>query len=318
MAMHFSLVQLEYIVAVDTWRHFATAAEKCFVTQPTLSMQIQKMEEALGIKIFDRSKQPVIPTEAGELLIEKARTILHLAQDLEEQAKVARGEISGRLRLGVIPTLAPYLIPLFVRSFIERYPLVKMSIVEMTTTNMIRQLKNDMLDAALLVTPLQENGLQENPLFYEEFMAYVSSEETAYSKEFILAEDIDVNKLWLLEEGHCFRAQMMNLCELRRQGEQDKHFDYEAGSIETLKKMVEQHHGITLLPKLATLDLSDKQKLMLRPFKHPAPVREVSLVSHRNFAKKKLLEALKAEIVSHIPVEWTKKKGGNVVGIINA
>lgn len=310
--MNFSLVQLEYIVAVDTWRHFATAAEKCFVTQPTLSMQIQKVEEGLGIKIFDRSKQPVIPTEAGELLIEKARTLLHLAHDLEEQAKNSRGEISGRLRLGVIPTLAPYLIPLFIRSFIEKYPLVKMSIVEMTTTNMIRQLKNDMLDAALLVTPLQESGLLETPLFYEEFMAFVSSEELAYQKEYVLAEDLDVNKLWLLEEGHCFRAQMMNLCELRRQGEQDKHFDYEAGSIETLKKMVERHHGVTLLPKLATLDLSEKQKLMLRPFKHPAPVREVSLVSHRNFAKRKLLEALKVEIVSHIPTDWILKKGSVV------
>ncbi|PZP50319.1 MAG: DNA-binding transcriptional regulator OxyR [Pseudopedobacter saltans] len=296
-----TFTQLEYIVAVNTYRHFATAAENCFVTQPTLSMQIQKLEEELGIKIFDRSKQPVIPTEAGEEIIQQAKVILQQRNDLLETIASKKGIVNGELRLGIIPTLAPYLIPLFVPTFSQKFPMVKMQIVELTTENLLIQLKEGKIDAGVVVTPLNENGIKEEVLFYEKLMAYVSERNDLSQKEFILSSDIDPNKLWLLEEGHCFRSQIINLCELRRKSKDGNHFEYEAGSLETLRRMVDIGDGITILPELATYDLNKSQKSRLRQFQEPAPVREVSIVTHRDFVKKKLVAALKKVILDTLP-----------------
>lgn len=310
-----TFVQLEYIVSLDTHRHFAVAAEQCHVTQPTLSMQINKLEQELGVKIFDRSKQPVLPTLAGMEIIEKARKILAEKNELLESIHSKKGIVNGELRVGIIPTLAPYLLPLFVTSFTKKFPAVRLTVSELTTQLLISQLKEGRIDVGILVTPLQEAGIAEDVLFYEELIAYVSKNNTAYQKNYMLAKDIDPDKLWLLEEGHCFRSQIVNLCELRKKTKGGGHFDYEAGSIETLRRMVDLYDGITIIPELATLDLSSRQQQSLRHFRTPAPMREVSMVVHRHFVKKKLIEALKQEILKVIPEKIRKNKKTLIVPI---
>lgn len=309
-----TLIQLKYVVAVDNLRHFAEAATHCHVTQPTLSMQIHKLEQELGLKLFDRSKQPVIPTESGKEVIAQARKILAEADALQNMLDQRRGMHTGELKVGIIPTLAPYLLPLFVRSFTQKYPQVKLTVHEMTTEVIITRLREGRLDVAILVTPLNEKGISEQVLFYEKLIAYVSKKNSLYKKHYLLSKDIDPRKLWLLEEGHCFRSQIMNLCELQKAGKEGNLFEYEAGSIETLRRMVELNDGITILPELATMDLRASQLQLLRQFRHPSPMREVSLVVHRDFVKTKLVEIFKREIIGSIP-EGIKKNKGEVIPI---
>ncbi|HNU89645.1 MAG TPA: hydrogen peroxide-inducible genes activator [Ferruginibacter sp.] len=306
---------MAYIVAIDNCRHFAKAANQCFITQPTLSMQVQKLEEELGLKIFDRTKQPVVPTEAGAAIIEQAKKILGEKNMIEEIVQQKKGIITGLLKVGIIPTLAPYLLPLFIQKFIRKYPLVKLSVTELTTELIIAKLREGKIDVGILVTPLDEQGIREQPLFYEEMLAYVSKKDKAFQKTYMLAQDIDPNHLWLLEEGHCFRSQIINLCELRKASAEGGHFDYEAGSIETLRRLVEQNDGITILPELATLDLTAKQMQLIRHFKQPAPVREVSMVTHRDFVKKRLVELLKQSILDSLPEKIKKNKPRNIIDI---
>ena len=308
-----TFVQLEYVVAVDTYRHFATAAEHCFVTQPTLSMQVQKLEEELGVKIFDRSKQPVVPTEVGVEIIEQARRILSEKNVINELVQTKKGILTGELRIGIIPTLAPYLLPLFVQNFAKKYPHIKLVVQELMTGYIITRLREGRIDVGILVTPLQEKGIKEHVLFYEELLVYVSRKNAAYKKTYVLPQDIDPEKLWLMEEGHCFRSQIVNLCELRKNSEMGTHFEYEAGSIETLRRMVEMYDGITILPELTTLDMSPRQMQLIRHFKKPAPMREVSIVVHRDFVKKRLIEALKEEITAAIPEKIKLNKNQYIV-----
>jgi LysR family transcriptional regulator, hydrogen peroxide-inducible genes activator len=303
-----NLQQLEYIVAVDTYRHFGKAAEKCCVTQPTLSQMIHKLEEELGIRIFQRKEKPVIPTAIGASIISQARVVLNEVNRIQQTVNKNIGEIKGDLRIGIIPTLAPYILPLFLQNFIHSYKRVRISITELLTDEIVEQLKNGKLDAGLLVAPLKDKSILEHRLFYEEFIAYVSGNDAAYKKKYIAPDDIDPGKLWLLEEGHCFRSQIMNLCKLRKASEQDKHFDYEAGSIETLKKMVEWNGGITILPELALNHMSEADLGMVRRFQSPAPVREVSLVAHKDFVKQTLVDALKKEIIKIIPENMLEAK----------
>lgn len=310
-----TFTQLEYIIALDTCRHFAQAADQCFVTQPTLSMQINKLEQELGVKIFDRSKQPVLPTEAGIDIIERARKILADKNDLLENIQMKKDVVRGELRIGIIPTLAPYLLPLFVQSLARRFPELKLRISELTTRHLVSSLREGKVDAGILVTPLQEAGLAEDALFYEELVAYVSKNNSVYQKQYVLSKDIDPDKLWLLEEGHCFRSQIVNLCELRKKTKRGSHFEYEAGSIETLRRMVDLNDGITIIPELATIDMSSRQQQNLRYFKSPAPMREVSMVVHRHFIKKKLIEVLKREILKAIPEKIKKNKKTVVIPI---
>ena len=308
-----TITQLEYLVAVDTYRHFGKAAGHSFVSQPTLSAQIQKLEEELGVKIFDRSKQPIIPTESGEQLLEQARRILNECAMFTEMVDSKKNILTGELKIGVIPTLAPYLLPLFIQSFAQKYPLVKLVINELTTDLLIARLREGRIDVGLLITPLHEKGIKEEVLFYEEMVAYISRNNAAYKKTYVLPSDIDPEKLWLLEEGHCFRSQIVNLCELRRNTKEGSHFEYEAGSLETLRRMVEINDGITILPELATLDLTDDQKKCVRHFSLPKPVREVSIITHRDFVKKRLVEALKASILISIPEKVKSNLKDNVV-----
>ena len=310
-----TITQLEYIIALDNHRHFATAADSCFVTQPTLSMQVQKLEDELNSKLFDRSKQPVIPTEIGEEIILQARKIIHEVKIMEQLIKDKQGLFQGELRIGIIPTLAPYLLPLFLQNFLNKYPDIRIKVKEMTTDTIIENLKSGKIDAGLLVTPLQDNSIKEYPLFYEELVAYVSKKNTAFKKTYVLADDIDLKELWLLEEGHCFRSQIVNLCELKKLSKHQSHFEYEAGSVETLRKMVEMNNGVTILPEMATLDFTVKQMNMVRHFKAPVPVREVSLATHRDYVKKKLVDVLKQEIMSAIPNKIRLNKNENLVKI---
>lgn len=307
-----TLVQLEYIIAIDTYRHFASAADHCFVTQPTLSMQVQKLELELGIKIFDRSKQPVVPTESGVEIIEQGRKIIAEKNLLMEKVQTKKGILSGELRIGIIPTLAPYLLPLFVQSFAKKYPGVKLTVNEMMTELIVSRLREGRIDLGLLVTPLEETGISEHVLFYEEMMAYVSKKNAVYEKTFLLPQDIDPQKLWMLEEGHCFRSQIVNLCELQKMSKESQ-FNYEAGSIETLRRMVELNDGITIVPELATIDMTWKQTQLIRHFKKPVPMREVSLVVHRNFVKKRLIDMLRQEIMLAIPEKIRKNKTKNII-----
>ena len=298
-----NLSQLEYIIAVDKHRHFAKAAQACFVTQPTLSMMIQKLEDELTTKIFDRSKKPVVPTEAGVKIIEQARKTLIESRKIEEVVASYKNIIEGKLSIGIIPTLAPYLLPLFIKSFLKNYPLIRLKIAEYTTENIIDKLEKGEIDVGILVTPLNHKQMEETPLFYETFMIYSSHE---YDKKYLLPEDLNLNELWLLEEGHCFRSQILNLCELRKKDELQ--LEYAAGSIETLRRLVENQEGVTILPELSTRDLSDENRKKLMPFQPPAPAREVSLVSHRDFVKKRFVEALEKEILEVLPKEILERK----------
>lgn len=310
-----TLTQLEYAVAVDRYRHFGQAAAACFVTQPTLSMQLHKLEEELGIRIFDRSKQPVVTTAPGADVIAYAKKIIEERDNLYDFLQLRKGVLAGELRVGIIPTLAPYLLPLFISSFTQKYPQVKLVINEMTTDSIINRLRDGRIDTGILVTPLNEAGIREDVLFYEEMMAYISPKNTAFKKTYVLPQDIDPNKLWLLEEGHCFRTQIANLCQLRKASAEGSHFEYEAGSLETLKRLVEMNDGITILPELATLELSARQKKLIRNFRKPVPLREVSLVIHRDFLKKRMIEALKKEITDALPSKILKNKNQNVIPV---
>ena len=296
-----NLQQLEYIIAVDTHRHFGKAAEKCFITQPTLSSMIHKLEEELGVRIFQRKEKPVLPTEVGKQIIAQARIIIQDTKHIKGIVQAHVGEIKGELRLGILPTLAPYLLPLFLQNFIRAYKQVHVTIKELRTDEILDGLKKGIIDAGLLVTPIREKSILVDPLFYEEFTAYVSIHEQSYRLKHLDPTKIDASKLWLLEEGHCYRSQIMNLCHLRKLSEQEKHFDYEAGSIETLKKMVERNEGITILPELALLYMHESDKRMVRRFRKPVPVREVSILTQRDYAHCVLVEALKKQILSVIP-----------------
>jgi len=310
-----TFTQLEYVIAVDTYRHFAQAAANCFISQPTLSMQIQKLETELGIQLFDRSKQPVIPTPSGIEIIQQARKIITEKKMMGEIVQSRLGILSGELRIGIIPTLAPYLLPLFVQNFNKNYPDVRLVVQEMMTDFIISRLREGRIDVGILVTPLQEQGIKEHVLFYEELLVYVSKKNNSYKKNYVLAKDIDPKKLWLLEEGHCFRSQIVNLCALHKASRDGHHFEYEAGSIETLRKMVELNDGITILPELATIDLPEARQQQIRHFKQPAPMREVSLVVHRDFVKKRLIELLKKEIIQSIPAKVKKNKNALVLPV---
>lgn len=308
-----TLTQLEYIIALDTHRHFVAASNMCFVTQPTLSMQIQKLEEELGVKIFDRTKQPVIPTEIGVNIIAQARSVLCEAQKVKQIINDQKDALAGELRIGIIPTLAPYLLPPLYQHIRQKYPQLSLVIRETITEEVIHDLKSNRLDCGIIVTPLNDSAIKEDVLFYEEMFVYVSKKNALIDKKYVLANEIDPNKLWLLEEGHCFRSQILNLCELRKAS--DFHFQYETGSIETLKRMVEKSDGITILPELAVMEFGAAQRKLVKRLKEPNPAREVSLVTHRDHIKTKLIKTLREEVLAIVPNGMQKLNNKKVLEI---
>lgn len=306
-----TIQQLEYLIAVDKHRHFGHAAESCFVTQPTLSAQLGKLEKELGVILFDRSKMPVIPTEIGVQIIAQAKKVVSESRGILELVAQLKGDISGTLKMGIIPTLAPYLLHRFIRKFLDKYPNVKLEVQEMVTEEVVKKLKNDELDLGIIVTPLDESGIVEKPMFYEKFYAYFSKGHQLLRETEITAQQLKSDELWILQQGHCFRDQVISFCDQRMAGH--KNFHYESGSLEGLRNMVNRYEGVTLLPELATVDLSDEEKSRLRPFKGTAPIREVSIILNRNFLKQKLVELLYKEITDAIPQEMTSKAHGKVV-----
>lgn len=306
-----TISQLEYVVAVDTYKSFVLAAEKCFVTQPTLSMQIQKLEEHLGIKLFDRSKQPVVSTELGTDIIQQARVVLAESKKILQMAKDQSGKVAGSLQLGVIPTLAPYFLPLFLNKFLENYPDVELHVQELTTEEIMSRLKKGLLDGGIMATPLGDGSLQETHLFNEPFWAYISEQHPLYGQPHLQVQDLDVQSLWILNEGHCFRSQVLGLCQQKQ--EETNGFHYESGSLETLKRLVEMGKGMTILPALAAKGMAPDRQHMLKSFDSPVPVREISIVTHRQFLKKKIIDALTTTMKEQLPKELRDGEGKNYV-----
>ena len=310
-----NLQQLEYILAVDRLKNFVKAAESCFITQATLSMMIKKLEDELDVKIFDRTKHPVKTTDVGHKIIFQARKIILESKKIKEIIQIEKGIVSGELKLGIIPTLAPYLLPMFLKKFMIDFPLVKLIISELTTDLIIQKIKAGELDAGVLSTPLHDKGIIEQVLFYEKYFLYVNLKEKGFNKQYVLPNDIDIKRLWLLEEGHCMRSQILNFCALKKQKETEELFHYNAGSIETLKNMVDTNFGMTIIPELATINLSAAQKKKLRIFKSPSPVREISIITHREFLKENLIQSLKEVVLSVIPSDMKQTKSIKIVDL---
>lgn len=306
-----TIQQLEYIIAVDKHRHFGHAAESCFVTQPTLSAQVNKLEIELGVILFDRSKMPVIPTEIGSTIIDQAKKVTSHSKGIFELVSQLKGDVSGVIKIGIIPTLAPYLLHRFIRVFLEKYPNVQLQVEDLITEEILKRLKNDEIDLGIIVTPLEEVGFLEKPMFYEKFYAYLSKDHPLLNKERLEIKDLENADMWVLQQGHCFRDQVLNLCNKKKF--QRMNFHYESGSLEGLKNMVNKYQGITLLPELATFDLTEEEKLRLRRFDKEEPIREVSIILTRSFLKKKLVELLYNEITASIPEQMTSKAHGKIV-----
>lgn len=307
-----SLIQLEYIVALDTYRSFSLAADKCFVTQPTLSMQIKKMETDLGITIFDRTKQPIVVTDIGRVIVDQARQVLAESKKIEELIQLSKNTLTGELKIGIIPSLAPYLLPRFLGDFARTYPGIKISVRELLTLDIMDQLNTEKIDVGLLVTPLNTPGFVETPLFYERILLYCNKNHVFAKATDIKSNQLGHENLWLLSQGHCFRNQVVNLCKMKDQTN-SLPFEYESASIETLIKFVDKEGGFTLIPELAVNDFSEGKKQLAKRIRDVNPVREVSLVTSRVFVKQRILEALKKEILESIPKEMLDKKRGEIV-----
>ena len=307
------LTQLDYTFAVDTYRHFGKAAEPCFITQPTLSMQIKKLEEDLQIIIFDRSKQPLIPTDVGVRVVEQSRIVLKETEELNNIVKDHKNLVSGMLRIGIIPTLAPYLLPLFIGHYKRKYPNIHIKVIEQTTDKIINLLNKDLIDVGIVVTPLKEGKIIEKPVFYEEMMIYVNPENKLYVKKELSLEDISAPDVWLLSDGHCFRNQVVNLCSFLGSVDSRLPFHFEAGSLETLMNIVDREGGVTLIPELATLNMHESRKANVRKFNSLKPLREVSLAYSLHFAKHKLINLLFREIKNVIPQELQNEQRGTIV-----
>ena len=290
-----TITQLQYVLAVAEYKNFTLAAEKCFVTQPTLSMQIQKIEEELNVLIFDRSKKPIQLTAIGLKIVNQAKNIVNEAGKIKDIVEYQKGFIGGEFRLGIIPTITPTLLPMFLNNFIKKYPKVNLIIEELNTDEIILRLKNGHLDAAIAATPLEDEKIKEIVLYYEPFVAYIPSDHTASQKKEIEISDLNPDDILLLQDGHCFRDSILNLCKNQNIATRNT-FQLESGSFETLIKLADEGLGTTLLPYLHTLDLKEKDKLKLRHFKEPKPAREVSLIYPKSELKIHIIDALRNTI----------------------
>lgn len=308
-----NIQQLEYIVAVEQYKQFAKAAEHCYVTQPTLSMMIQKFEDEIGIKIFDRSKQPVTVTKEGEEIIIRAKKILSELKHLKEYSKEVKGDVQGELKIGIIPTLAPYLLPLFLKHFSQAHNELKLIIRELMTDDLIAQLKSSDIDVAILAGPINERDLTELPLFKEPFYVY-GSLTSELKKNYVAPQQLKTEQLWLLEEGHCFRNQVMNFCELRISQQNGNAISYEAGSIETLINLVDKYEGITIVPHLAITHLKKNQAAKVHEFANPKPCRQISMLVQKNYPRIKAIQSLKKYITQFVPLQ-NDSKGFKAISI---
>lgn len=290
-----TITQLQYVLAVAEYKNFTTAAEHSFVTQPTLSMQIQKLEDELNIQIFNRSKKPIAITDVGKKVVEQAKIIVDESNRIKDIVDQHKGYIGGEFRLGIIPTVMPTLLPMFLNNFTHKYPKVKLIIEELTTEEIIRKLTDGYIDAGLAATPLENEAIKEMPLYYEPFVGLIPEGHRLFSQKQIEAEQLEMEDILLLEDGHCFKDSVINLCR-NYKIDNKKSFQLESGSFDTLVKLSKEGLGMTLLPYMHTLDLDEKDKKYLREFKSPPPAREVSLLFHKSQLKMQLIDALKSTI----------------------
>lgn len=293
-----TITQLYYVLSVAENQNFTKAAEKCFVTQPTLSMQIQKLEEQLDVQIFDRSKKPIELTAVGKKIVDQARNIVNESYRIQDIVDQQKGYIGGFFKLGIIPTVMPTLLPMFLKEFTKKYPKVHLKIEELTTEDIITKLKEGHLDAAIAATPLEDLSIRERVLYYEPFVSYIPKGHRLHNGEKINTSDLDINDMLLLEDGHCFRDGVINLCKVLKKNTEDS-FQIESGSIETLIKLSNEGLGMTLLPYLHTLDVKTEEEINLHYFNAPSPAREVSILYHRSELKMQIIEALQ-DVISGI------------------
>lgn len=307
-----SLIQLEYLIALEKYKSFSVAAEHCFVTQPTLSMQIKKLENDLDVTLFDRGKKPVTPTDIGSIIIEQAKRVMAETKRIEELIQINKDTLSGELRIGIIPSIAPYLLPTFIGKFAKKYDGIDIHVKELLTDDILKAINEDQIDVGILSTPLPSNGFVTTPLYYEKILLYCNRNHDFANHDSIAIQQMKDNKIWLMSNGNCFRNQVINLCELQESTDQTS-FHYESASIETLIKLVDIEGGITLLPELALGNLTPKKTKLVKPFAQINPVREVSLISNRIFVKKRMIEALEAEIKKSIQPEMLLANRGEIV-----
>ena len=304
-----TLQQLEYILAVERYRHFGRAAEACNVTQPTLSAMIGKLEEELNAKLFDRNRQPICPTPVGEQVLRQAKEVLAQADSIKDIVEEEKHSLNGTFRVGILPTIAPYLLPRFFPQLMKKYPTLDIRVREMKTHEIKEALLQGDIDAGILA---QIEGLEEyeqTHLFYEKYEGYVSREDALFAKETLRTSDVASSRdLWLLDEGHCFRDQMVRFCQMK--SSQTSQLAYNLGSMETFMRMVESGKGITFIPELAVMQLSGEQKELVRPFAIPVPTRQLILITNRNFIRQTLLDVIVKEIQASVPKEMLRMKAG--------
>ena len=304
-----TLQQLEYILAVERYRHFGRAAEACNVTQPTLSAMIGKLEEELNAKLFDRNRQPICPTPVGEQVIRQAKEVLAQADSIKDIVEEEKHSLNGTFRVGILPTIAPYLLPRFFPQLMKKYPTLDIRVREMKTHEIKEALLQGDIDAGILANI---EGLEEYSqlhLFYEKYEGYVSREDALFAKDTLRTSDVASSRdLWLLDEGHCFRDQMVRFCQMK--SSQTSQLAYNLGSMETFMRMVESGKGITFIPELAVMQLGSEQKELVRPFAIPVPTRQLLLITNRNFIRQTLLDVIVKEIQASVPKEMLKLKAG--------
>ena len=293
-----TITQLQYVLAVAEYRNFTLAAQKSFVTQPTLSMQVQKLEDELDILIFDRGKKPIAITEVGAKIVAQAKNIVNEADRIKDIVDQEKGFIGGDFMLGIIPTIMPTLLPMFLKTFITKYPKVNLIIKEQSTENLIRNIQDGHLDAAIAATPLEIEFIKERPLYYEPFVGYVPENHRLKNAKKLDPSDLDISDILLLQDGHCFRDGVINLCEVPKNSK-DEHFQLQSGSFETLVNLANEGLGMTLLPFLNTLELDDTKLKNLKHFNEPSPAREVSLIYHKSELKIQIIEAMK-DVISAV------------------
>lgn len=297
-----TITQLEYVVAVATFKSFVAAAEKCFVTQPTLSMQIQKLEDELNIKIFDRNKHPINTTEIGLEIVNQAKIILSEANKINEIIQNKTGQIAGTLKLAIIPTLAPYIVPQLMEKITKNYPDLQIIVHEYQTKEIIQKLKNDEIDCALVSTPLDDMNIKEYPIFFESLVAYLGENEKGLAKKSITIQDLDMQNFWMLNEGNCLRNQVINLCNEQIGKIQDnKKFKYETSSVDSLRKMVDKSGGSTILPEFSIMDFPEATLERVRYFAGEEPVREISMVTNTHFVRHYILQKIIDEVLAIVP-----------------
>ncbi|WP_372745872.1 LysR substrate-binding domain-containing protein [Lutibacter sp.] len=293
-----TITQLKYVLAVAEYQNFTIASEHCYVTQPTLSMQIQKLEDELDTQIFNRNKKPIQLTEVGAKIVEQAKIIVDESNRITDIVDQQKGFIGGDFKLGIIPTVMPTLLPLFLKTFIKKYPKVNLKIEELTTEEIVKKITDGHIDIAIAATPLENEAIKERVLYYEPFIAFIPEEHRLFPNKTVDIENLNIDDILLLEDGHCFKENIINLCSTL--GNKRQHFQLQSGSFDTLIKLSKEGLGMTLLPYLQTLDINDKDKIYLKEFKQPVPAREVSLIYHKSQLKIHMIDSLKGVIDSVI------------------